>query len=163
MGRVDGTSRDNGRPNGVADGFQVRMHSVEPMFSNRCRNLLSHNNARTLGCNEAGEGWPEVTFVCLSRLLSCDRERLAGTASCPQLPVIRPSCNSGGKAPSADPGEEVALRKSSKVIWPDIDNAPLVNFARGDMSRSDKVSEPLSRIGVKFVVVGWHLALQSYL
>jgi hypothetical protein len=44
MGRIDGTSRDNGRPAGVADAFQVRMHSVEPMLSNRCRNLFSHDD-----------------------------------------------------------------------------------------------------------------------
>lgn len=30
VGRIDGTSRNNGRPDGVADTFQVSTHSVEP-------------------------------------------------------------------------------------------------------------------------------------
>ena len=40
--RVDGASRDNDRPCGVAVVCQVSEHSVEPVPANRCRNLLSH-------------------------------------------------------------------------------------------------------------------------
>jgi hypothetical protein len=79
MGRVDGTSRDNGRPCGVADCFQVRTHSVEPRLANRCRNLFSHDDRGTATGNEAVEFWPEVAFVGLAGLLAGDAERLTWT------------------------------------------------------------------------------------
>lgn len=52
VGRVDGTSRDNGRPPGVADSFQVSEHSVEPILANRCRNLFSHEYSGPAGTDE---------------------------------------------------------------------------------------------------------------
>ena len=72
MGRIDGTSRNNSRPAGVADAFQVRMHSVEPILSNRCRNLLSHDDSGAGGSDEVEEDRPEVTFVRLALLLASD-------------------------------------------------------------------------------------------
>ena len=50
---VDGTSRDNDAPAGVADAFQIRSHSVEPILANRCRNLLSHNDSGPPGTDES--------------------------------------------------------------------------------------------------------------
>ena len=50
---IDGTSRDNDRPAGVADAFQVSKHSVEPILANRCRNLFSHPDSRPSGTDEA--------------------------------------------------------------------------------------------------------------
>jgi hypothetical protein len=41
---INGTSRENGRPCGVIDPFQVSEYSVEPSLANRCRNLFSHDN-----------------------------------------------------------------------------------------------------------------------
>ena len=66
MGRIDGTSRDNSRPAGVADAFQVSEHSVEPILSNRCRNLLSHDDIGPAGTNECEEDGPEVALVLLA-------------------------------------------------------------------------------------------------
>jgi hypothetical protein len=71
VGRVDGTSRDNGSPAGVVDAFQVRMHSVEPILSNRSRNLFSHDDMGPLGTDEVEEDWPEVTLVCFPFAFSC--------------------------------------------------------------------------------------------
>lgn len=56
--------------------------------------------------------------------------------------------------PDADPGEEVALRESSQVVRCDIFNTPFINFARGDMTAGDQVTQPLSCKWVDFVVVG---------
>jgi hypothetical protein len=78
VGRIDGTSRDNGSPAGVVDAFQVRMHSVEPILSNRCRNLLSHDDSGPSGTDEAEERRPEVPLVVFAFAFPCDRERLAG-------------------------------------------------------------------------------------
>lgn len=41
MRRTCGTRRQNRRPNGVADAFQVLANSIEPTVSNSVRNLLS--------------------------------------------------------------------------------------------------------------------------
>src|SRR5690606_10203420 len=152
--RVDGTSRDNGRPCGVADTFQVSKHSVEPILANRCRNLLSHENSGPSGTGESKPVGPQMPLIVLASLLSRDAERLAGRTSGPQLPVIRPSSKSGCIGPSADAGEEVALPVSGKVGGLDIDNASFIYVTFGDKSRVDEIAQPLRCIRVKFVVVG---------
>jgi hypothetical protein len=79
MGRIDGTSRDNGRPAGVADSFQVNTHSVEPILANRCRNLLSHNDSGRSGADKTEIFWPEVALVLLAFAFAGDAEGLTGT------------------------------------------------------------------------------------
>jgi hypothetical protein len=76
MGRVDGTSRYNGRPAGVSDAFQVNEHSVEPILANRCRNLLSHEDRGRSGIDKAEEFRPKVSFVFLTFVLAGEAERL---------------------------------------------------------------------------------------
>ena len=122
MGRIDGTSRNNNRPAGVADAFQVRRHSVEPILANRSRNLFSHDDRGPTGSNEAKEDGPEVPFVRLAPLLTGGAEGLAGAASSPHRPVVGPSGKAEGVRPAADPGEEVALGEASEVIRCHIDN-----------------------------------------
>jgi hypothetical protein len=115
MGRVDGTSRDNGRPAGVADACQVSVHSVEPVLANRRRNLFSHEDSGPSGTGEAKQVGPQVPIVSLGFSFSCDRERLARRASCPYLTLVGPSGESGGERPSTDSGKEVALGVSGKI------------------------------------------------
>ena len=122
MGRIDGTSRDNGRPAGVADAFQVSTHSVEPIFSNRCRNLLSHDDRGPTGADKLKEDGPEVALVFLRFAFPGDGEGLARGAACPQGSVVGPPGEACGVAPSADPGEEVALGKSGQFGRLNIDN-----------------------------------------
>jgi hypothetical protein len=76
--RIDGTSWNNGRPAGVALKFQVSVDSVEPILSNRRRNLLSHGDRGTLCCDEVVERRPEVPFVLLALASAGDAEGLAG-------------------------------------------------------------------------------------
>ena len=97
MGRVDGTSRDNGRPAGVADAFHVSEHSVEPVLANRRRNLLSHEDSGPSGTGEPEKVGPQVPIVSLGFALARDRERLAGGAAGPELTVVGPSCEPGGE------------------------------------------------------------------
>jgi hypothetical protein len=122
MGRIDGTSRDNGRPAGVTDAFQVSTHSVEPILSNRCRNLFSHEDRGPTGADKLKEDGPEVALVFLRFAFPGNGEGLAGGAACPQRPFVRPASETGGVAPSADPSEEVALGKTSEVVRLNIDN-----------------------------------------
>lgn len=61
---VDGTSRDNERPPGVVDAFQVSEYSVEPMLANSSRDLLSHDDSGPSDTDEAKEVGPQVPFVC---------------------------------------------------------------------------------------------------
>jgi hypothetical protein len=156
MGRIDGTSRDNGRPAGVADAFQVRMHSVEPILANRCRNLLSHDDRGPAGTDEAEEDGPEVAVVLFARAFAGDGEGLAGARSGPERPIVSPTGEPGGKRPSTDPGEEVALGVFSEIVWSDIGNASFVNVAGRDVAGRDQVAQPLGRIRVELVVIGGH-------
>lgn len=128
MGRIDGTSRNNNRPAGVADAFQVSRHSVEPILANRSRNLFSHNDRGPTGANETKEDGPEVPFVRLAFLLTGDAKGLAGGASGPQGPLVGPSGEAGGKAPAADTGEEVALCETAQVRRSHVKNGSLINF-----------------------------------
>jgi hypothetical protein len=126
MGRIDGTSRNNGRPAGVADAFQVRLHSVEPILSNRCRNLFSHEDRGPTGADKLKEDGPEVALVFLRFAFPGDGEGLARAGACPQGPIVGPPGEACGVAPSADPGEEVALCVSAQVFWSHVANRPFI-------------------------------------
>jgi hypothetical protein len=41
------------------------------------------------------------------------------------------------EGPDADPGEEMALNKSPKLIWPDIANIPFIDLAIGNQLGGD--------------------------
>lgn len=69
---IDGTSRDNGRPAGVVDAFQVKEHSVEPILANRCRNLLSHPDSGPSGTEQAKLVGPQVPLVVGAGAFTCD-------------------------------------------------------------------------------------------
>lgn len=122
VGRVDGTSRDNGRPAGVADAFQVSEHSVEPILANRRRNLFSHEDSGPAGTGESKKVGPQVPIVSLRFSFARDAERLAGRGARPQLPVVWPPCDAGCEGPSAEAGEEMALCESGEVAGLNIDN-----------------------------------------
>jgi len=122
MGRVDGTSRDNGRPAGVADTFQVSEHSVEPVLANRRRNLFSHEDSGPSGTGEPKIVGPQVPIVSLGFALAGDAERLARGRAGPQLPVVGPAGEACGESPSSEPGEEMALGESGEVAGRNIDN-----------------------------------------
>ena len=122
MGRIDGTSRNNDRPAGVTDSFQVRRHSVEPRFANRCRNLLSHDDRGSAGADEAMKVGPQVPWIVSTGAFARDGKRLAGAASSPQRPVVWPPGEAEGVGPPADPGEEMALCESLKFIRGNIDD-----------------------------------------
>jgi hypothetical protein len=161
VGRIDGASRYNGNPAGVTDAFQVRMHSVEPILSNRSRNLFSHDDSGASGANERGEGRPEVPFVRLPGLLSGNGKRLAGAAPGPKLSVVCPASQSSSEGPSSDPCKEMALRVALEVIGTDIDNAPFINIAGCDQVLLNQVAEPLRGVWVNFIIISRHFRRYS--
>jgi hypothetical protein len=55
--------------------------------------------------------------------------------------------------PDADAGEEMALNKSPKLIWPDIANVPLIDLAVSDQAGADQPAQPLCRDRLDFVVI----------
>lgn len=161
VGRVDGTSRDNGRPAGVVDAFQVSKHSIEPVLANRCRNLLSHEDSGPSGTDEPRKVGPQVPIVSLGFALAGDGERLARRGAGPELAVVGPPSKSGCEGPSADAGEEMALPVSGKVVGLNIHDAPCIDMARRDQAGVDEVAQPLGGVRVEFVVVGSHTALSA--
>lgn len=56
--RPDARSRETGRPDGVAESFQVSLNKVEPIVLNCSFNLLTKDDARSALCDEPLPGWP---------------------------------------------------------------------------------------------------------
>ena len=153
VGRIDGTSRDNDRPAGVADAFQVSSDSVEPVLANRCRNLLSHEDSGPSGTGEAKQVGPQVPIVIGAALLSRDAEWLARRGAGPQLAVLRPAGNSRGECPTGDAREKVALGIPGKVRRNNVDHAASVDVSVRDSPIEDEVFDPGRGIRVNLVVV----------
>jgi hypothetical protein len=153
VGRVDGTSRDNGRPAGVADAFQVSKDSVEPMRANRCRNLFSHKDSGPSGTGEAKQVGPQVPVIGGAALLSCNRKRLARRGTCPELALVGPAGEAGGERPSTDAGEEMALRVTEQISRCNVNNRSLIYVSGRKVSGVNQVAQPLGCVRVVLVVV----------
>nr|WP_232221574.1 hypothetical protein [Desulfovibrio sp. 6_1_46AFAA] len=85
--RIDGASRNNKRPAGVPDGFQVRAHRVEPQ-ADVPSNILKQTPSGSVVRNNAEHERPEVAVISRALALPGDAERLAGVTpgnkSCPR-------------------------------------------------------------------------------
>ena len=150
--RSDNVGRKTNRPDGVVFCFQVSGSNVEP--PKRRRNLFTKDNWRAALADEVVESGPEVPRVIEPAAFACRAERLAREGSGPDRSVVRPSGKSQGVGPDTDPGEEVALRVSSEVIWAYVLYAALVHIAGGDVTGGDQVPQPLDGVRLDFVVVG---------
>jgi hypothetical protein len=117
--RADAVCANNRRPAGVISSFQVCRYSIEPTFSNRCRNLFPKDILRAALADEVEENWPEVAFVGLAKLLSGGAEWLAGAGACPNRSSCWPSGELEGERPATDPGEEVALNERFEFMGVD--------------------------------------------
>lgn len=156
MGRIDGTSRDNGRPAGVTDAFHVSMHSVEPMFASRCRNLLSHVDRGPATGDEAVDEGAKKARVGLSKPFARDAVGLARFAPGPKRAIIWPASKSSCEAPSSDAGEKVTLSVTPQIVRLNVDNRSLIHIPRRYMPCGNQVSQPLRRVRLDLVVVGSH-------
>lgn len=157
---ADARSRQTGRPEGVAESFQVSLNKVEPPEANRCFNLLAKDDCRVALLDEVAPDGPKVPLVSKPRSAACRAERLTRTGPCPDGPLVRPSGKSQGGAPAADAGEEVALSESSQIIGPHVLDASVIDFPVRDHIAEDEVAQPLGRVRVVLVVVGGHVSCE---
>ena len=76
---VDGTSRNNKRPDGVPEGFQVRKHSVEAHFHrNKTRDILAKHPSGMDSFDNSSHFRPEITVIFMAAALPGNAEWLAG-------------------------------------------------------------------------------------
>jgi hypothetical protein len=76
MDGTNGTSRNNGRSRGVADGIQVSKHLVES-HADVPSNIFSKHPAGSCGFNNPAHFWPEVAVIIRALSLPGSTERLA--------------------------------------------------------------------------------------
>lgn len=116
MRRADGTSRNPKRPPGVAQGFQIKERSIEAQIAVTI-NVFEYAPSGSFfdSPEKASDLRPEVAIIRHSAPDARDRERLAGIAAGPQRAGVGPSGEPGGKAESADPGEEMDMGISPKI------------------------------------------------
>jgi hypothetical protein len=86
----DSTSRNNKRPRGVADGFQVSQHIVECQ-RDETSNVFTNDPSGSRECNNSAHLRPEVTVVFLGFLVTGDAEGLAGEASADEINRSEPT------------------------------------------------------------------------
>jgi hypothetical protein len=122
-------SRQIRRCDGIVELFQVKRYSIEPFKSVVWRNLLAKERCRAALRDEAVELGPQVPLVHFALSLAGARKRLAWAASSPNPNIVWPPCELEGIGPSADPGEEVALLVSLKLMAAHLPYVPLVNVA----------------------------------
>lgn len=158
---ADARSRQTGRPEGVAESFQVSLNKVEPPEANRCFNLLAKDDWRAALLDEVAPDGPKVPLVSKPRSAACRAERLTRTGPCPDGPLVRPSGKSQGGAPAADAGEEVALSEPSQIIGPHVLDASVIDFPVRDRIAEDEVAQPFGRVRVVLVVVGGHVSMRA--
>jgi len=127
VGSIDGTSRNNKRPRGVAETFQVSEHIVECQRDDPS-NIFANDPSGSRECNDAAHLRPEVAVVRVRFLLSGDAERLAGEATTDEIngsDPIQSIC-----VEFADVTED---RNTGPVLTQD-GSAELVGLAEGDGS-----------------------------
>lgn len=109
-----------GRPEGVTRCFHVSRYKIEPVKGIFARNLLTNDDCRATLADEPMPVGPEVPLVVKPIAFACRAERLARAGAGPDRTVVGPSGRAEGEGPDADSGEEMALSKSSKLVWGDV-------------------------------------------
>jgi hypothetical protein len=104
---------------------------------NRVFNLFAKDCVRATLADEPGEIGPEVSAVFRPFFRTRTAEGLAGARAGPDGHVVWPTGKPQRVRPSADPGEEVALGVSVKVVSMYILDFPVVHVARGDEAVGD--------------------------
>jgi len=156
VGRPDARSADILSPEGVIRSFQVSLYKVEPTEAVLARDLLAKDFWRTADVDEVEPVRPEVPLVRSPASSACRAERLAGTRTSPDGPVIWPSGASKGIAPDSYSGESMELRELADVFGRQVSDVAAVNDAWRDQALGDQVFESVGRIGLDLVVERGH-------
>lgn len=85
-----GTSRNNKRPRGVAETFQVREHFVEPQ-ADVTSNVLAKDPSGSRECNNSMQFRPEVAVILMRSASSGDTEGLAGISTADEIDGSKPT------------------------------------------------------------------------
>lgn len=147
---TDGDSRDIGRPEGIAQGFQVNADATKPAAGSG--NLLAKDRSRPSCSDEPPPLRPPIRLNVTPS--GCAGVRLAGARACPNRSVVGPACRSQGVAPDPDAGEEVALDVAAEVVGADFNDAALIYIPWRDVAGRNEIAQPLGGVGVDLVVVG---------
>jgi hypothetical protein len=158
MRRAEARSAGIRSPAGVTRSFQVSLYKVEPSEAVFACNLFAKDDRRAALRDEPVEGWPQVPLVSKPFSFARRAERLARAGACPYLPVIGPACAAERVTPYADPGEKVALSKTSQIRRDNILYTPRVDDARRNMPGVHQFLQPLRRERVYLVVICFHLS-----
>jgi hypothetical protein len=126
---TDGTSRNNKRPRGVAETFQVSEHIVECQRDDPS-NVFANDPIGSCECNDLAHCRPEVAVVLLRFLLPGDTERLAGKTTTDEID-------------SSEPTQSICVNVADVLeagdVWPVLaedGTAELVSLAEGDGAHS---------------------------
>lgn len=90
MWSSDSCSRNNKRPRGVAETFQVSEHIVED-HRDEPSNILANDPSGSRECNDAAHLRPEVAVVLFAALFAGDGKGLAGEASADKIDSSKPT------------------------------------------------------------------------
>ena len=145
-----------GGPDGIAQRFQVKTHSGEPLTSKRRYNLFAKDRCRISLFDKPSEFRPQVPSVGVSFPLPGDGKRLTGTGSRPDRPIIGPTCQPKSERPATDSGEEMALVISGGGFGFDISNVPFVYVAGRDQIGGDQFPKPRGGLRIVLVIVRCH-------
>jgi hypothetical protein len=116
--------------------------------------LLSKEDCRLELADEGIPDRPEVTIIIKPLAFARLREGWTWAASGIDGPVIRPSGLSEGVGPDSNPGEEMPLGISHKLVCFDFPDAALIHISRRDYACFHKFPEPLRFPWIGFVVPG---------
>ena len=123
--------------------------------------LLAEDELRAAGCDEPQEGRGEVAVIVLSLPLPGQTEGLAGRRSGPDRPVLGHAGKAQRMGPAADPGEEMALRKTPQLGRLHVENGSFVHLASRKVAGGDEDPQPGAGGGVGIDVIDGHQAAAS--
>jgi hypothetical protein len=90
VSRINGESRNNKRPRGVAQGFQISEHIVERQRDDPS-NVFTNDPSGSRECNNAAHLRPEVAVVFVGELFACLAEWLAGKPPADKIDSSKPT------------------------------------------------------------------------
>jgi hypothetical protein len=102
--------------------------------------------------DEPQEFRPKMSFVGSPFSFPRRGERLAGAGAGPDGPGRGPPSEFEGEGPPADSGEEMGVLGVFEVVGLDIDDAPLIHRASGQVAGGLEIPQPLGRVLVPLVV-----------
>lgn len=149
--RPDTASRQYCRPDGVADSFHVRIHSIEPVRASRTRNLLAKDDCRAALADETEPGGPEMTRVGRALPLTGDALALAGAGAGPDRAA--PISERKRAIPAAKAGEEMTAGEALEIACVNLGDRAIVDDSIRNQPLSDQIAQPLRCKRIILVVV----------